>query len=134
MGMRHWTPAFRRYQYRVIGASLLYAGALLGAVWLFKHHPPEGALRYGVAVAPALPLVAIIAAMGFFLKEEADEFQRALMIEQMLWSTGAMLAIVTVWGFLESFGVAPHVEAYWGAVVWFGAMGAARFLVWWRYR
>ena len=134
MGMRSWTPAFRRYQHRVIGASLVYAGALLGSVWLFKHHPPEGVVRYLVAVAPALPLVGIIAAMGFFLKEEDDEFQRALMVEQMLWSMGATLSIATVWGFLESFGVAPHVDAYYVAVLWFAAMGAARALVWWRYR
>jgi hypothetical protein len=134
MWSKSWTPAFKRYQLRVIGASLAYAFALCGAVWLFKHHPPEGVLRYGVAVAPAVPLVAIIVAMGLFLKEEDDEFQRALMVEQMLWSTGAMLTFVTIWGFLESFDVAPHVEAYWGAVLWFAMFGVARCVVRWRYR
>ena len=134
MGMRGWTPAFRRYQQRVVGASLAYAVLLLGAVWLFKHHPPEGALRYVVAAAPAVPLVGIFACLGLFLKEEEDEFQRAIMVEQMLWAMGATLSIATVWGFLENFGVAPHVEAYWSAVLWFAMMGLARGVVWWRYR
>jgi hypothetical protein len=84
MWWKNCTPAFKRYQLRVIAASLLYAIALCGAVWLFKHQPPEGALRYLVAVAPAVPLVGIIVAMGLFLKEEDDEFQRRLMVEQML--------------------------------------------------
>jgi len=134
MWVKNWTPAFRRYQQRVICASLIYAAALLGAVWLFKHHPPQGALGYAVAAAPAIPLVGIIVVMGLFLKEEDDEFQRALMVEQMLWSTGATLAAATIWGFLESFGLAPHLQAYWGAVAWFAMFGVARFLVRWRYR
>ncbi len=134
MWSKNWTPAFKRYQVRVIGASLLYAVALCGAVWLFKHQPPTGALRYVVAAAPAVPLVGIIVAMGLFLREEDDEFQRRLMVEQMLWSTGATLTVATVWGFLENFGLTPHYEAYWGAVVWFAMFGLARFVVRWRYR
>ena len=134
MSRKDWTPAFRRYQHRVIGSSLVYAAVLCGAVWLFKHHPPEGALGYGVAVAPAIPLVGIVASMGLFLKEEDDEFQRAMMVEQMLWGTGATLAVATVWGFLETFGLARHFEAYWGAVVWFALFGLARVVVRWRYR
>lgn len=134
MWSRDWTPAFRRYQHRVIGSSLIYAAALCGAVWLFKHHPPEGALGYAVAVAPAIPLMGIIASMGLFLKEEVDEFRRAVMVEQILWATGATLAFAKIWGFLESFGLARHMEAYWGACVWFAMFGLARTLVMWRYR
>jgi hypothetical protein len=42
--------------------------------------------------------------------------------------------VATVWGFLESFDLTPHYEAYWGAVVWFAMFGLARFVVRWRYR
>ena len=134
MWSKHWTPAFKRYQLRVISSSIVYAAALLVAVWLFKHHAPEGVLRYAVAVAPALPLVGVIASMGLFLKEEDDEFQRRLMIEQMLWGTGGALVLATVWGFLENFGLARHMEAYWGVVAWFALFGVARCIVRWRYR
>ena len=134
MRAKDWTPAFRRYQRRVIVSSVVYACALLGAVWLFKHDPPQGVLSYGLALAPALPLVGVIVSMGLFLKEEDDEFKRALMVEQILWATGAMLAILTVWGFLESFGLVQHVGAYWGAVLWFAMFGLARGIVGWRYR
>ena len=134
MSLKDWTPAFRRYQTRVAVASGLYVVALVGAVWLFQHHPPAGAVAYAVAVAPALPLVGIVASMGLFLKEEEDEFQRAMMVQQMLWGTGVTLVVATVWGFLENFGLVRHFEAYWVAVVWFAAFGLARFVVRWRYR
>lgn len=134
MWSKNWTPAFRRYQQRVIASALVYAAALCAAVWLFKHHVPEGTLRYVVAVAPALPLVGMIASMGLFLKEEDDEFQRTLMIEQMLWGTGGALVLASVWGFLENFGLVDHLEAYWGVVAWFGLFGVARCVVRWRYR
>jgi hypothetical protein len=134
MGMKDWTPAYRRYQFRVMGAMAVYVAALLGAVWLFKHHRPEGVLRYLVALAPAIPLVGLIASMGLFLREEDDEFQRAQMIEQMLWGTGATLVIASIWGFLETFDVAPHVEAYWGVVIWLFMFGLARCALRNRYR
>jgi hypothetical protein len=134
MWSRHCTRAFKRYQQRVIASALVYAVALCAAVWLFKHHVPAGALRYAVAVAPALPIVGIVASMGLFLKEEDDEFQRTLMIEQVLWGTGGALVLASIWGFLENFGLVDHLEAYWGVVVWFAMFGLARAVVRWRYR
>jgi hypothetical protein len=134
MIFKNCTPAFVRYQVRVLAASLAYAILLIAAVWQFKHHPPTGALRYLVAVSPAIPLVGIIAVVGLYLKEETDEFQRALMVRQMLWSTGLTLSLATIWGFLEDFGVAPHLEAYWAAAVWLMVMGFSRFFIWRRYQ
>ena len=87
-----------------------------------------------MAAAPALPQVAIVASLGLYLKEEGDEFERALMVEQILWSTGVLLSVATVWGFLESFGEAPHVEPYWSAVVWLVMLPLTRVFVWRRYR
>ena len=130
MNMRDWTPAFRRYQYRVIAASLVYAAALLAVVWVFKHHPPQGALAYALAILPALPMVGVFAAMGLFLREETDEFQRFLVVRQILIGTGLSLSICTVWGFLESFVPVHHFEAYWVAVVWFAMFAVGRYIRW----
>jgi hypothetical protein len=126
MGMKDWTPAYRRYQKRVVVASLGYAAALVGVVWLFKHAPPPGALGYGLAVLPALPIIGIFAALGLYLREETDEYQRYLIARQIVIGTGLALSICTVWGFIESFMPAHHFEAYWVAVVWFAMFGAAR--------
>ncbi|MEO5613258.1 MAG: hypothetical protein ABIT68_11025 [Sphingomicrobium sp.] len=115
--------AFRRYNWRVIWLSLLYAGALLLAVYGFKHHLLSGRLAYGVAVLPALPIIGIFAAIGRYLVEEQDEYLRMLMVRQTLWASGFALSLATIWGFLESFALAGHVEAYYIAVAWFFGLG-----------
>ena len=115
--------AFRRYNWRVIWLSLLYAGALLLAVYGFKHHLLSGGLAYGVAVLPALPIIGIFAAIGRYLVEEQDEYLRMLMVRQTLWASGFALSLATIWGFLESFGLAGHVDAYYIAVAWFFGLG-----------
>jgi hypothetical protein len=56
------------------------------------------------------------------------------MVEQILWSTGVLLSLATVWGFLESFGVARHVQPYWSAVVWLVMLPLTRIFVWRKYR
>jgi hypothetical protein len=117
------TPAWKRYDWRAIWLSLLYAAALLVAVYGFKHHLLPGGLAYVVAVLPALPIIGIFAAIGRYLVEEQDEYVRMLMVRQTLWASGFALSLATIWGFLEGFGLAGHVEAYYIAVAWFFGLG-----------
>ena len=117
------TPAWKRYNWRVVWLSLLYAAALLLAVYGFKHHLLSGGLAYVVAVLPALPIIGIFASIGRYLVEEQDEYVRMLMVRQTLWASGFALSLATIWGFLESFDLAGHVEAYYIAVAWFFGLG-----------
>src|SRR3954453_23222461 len=117
------TPAWKRYNWRVIWLSLLYALFLLAAVYVFKHRLVPDMVKYVVAVLPAIPIIGIFAAIGRYLVEEQDEFVRMLMVRQTLWASGFALSIATAWGFLESFEVVRHVEAYYVAVIWFGGLG-----------
>ena len=52
----------------------------------------------------------------------SDEFQKMLLVRQSLIATGLTMAIVSIYGFLENFGVAPHVDAFWWPIVWFGGL------------
>ena len=117
------TPAWKRYNWRVIKLSLAYAVFLLGAVYSFKHHLLSGVIAYIVAALPALPIIGIFFAMGRYLVEEQDEYVRMLMIRQALWASGFALSAATIWGFLESFDVVGHIDAYYIAVIWFGGLG-----------
>lgn len=117
------STAQRRYNRRVVVLSLLYAAFLIGAVYLFRHHVPRGAAAYAVAILPALPIVGIFVAIGRYLIEEGDEYLRMLMVRQTLYASGFALGIATIWGFLESFEVVDHIEAYYVAVLWFGGLG-----------
>ncbi|MEP6982976.1 MAG: hypothetical protein ABI853_04945 [Sphingomicrobium sp.] len=117
------TPASKRYNWRVVWLSLLYAILLIAAVYGFKHELIPGALKYLVAILPALPIIGIFAAIGRYLVEEQDEYVRMLMIRQTLWASGFALSVATVWGFLESFGLVGHADGYWVAVAWFFGLG-----------
>jgi hypothetical protein len=121
-------PAIRRYNRRVIGLSLLYAAFLLFAVYGFKHQLVHGLIAYVAAVLPALPIIGIFGAMGRYLVEEQDEYVRMLMVRQSLWASGFALSLATIWGFLESFDLVGHIDAYNIAIVWFLGLGVGSIM------
>ena len=117
------TQAWRRYNHRLIWLSLAYAVFLIFAVYGFKHHMFGSPAAYVAAVLPALPIIGMFAAMGRYLVEEQDEYVRMLMVRQTLWASAFTLSLATIWGFLESFELVGHLDAYYVSVVWFGGLG-----------
>ncbi|THD37974.1 MAG: hypothetical protein E7773_03080 [Sphingomonas sp.] len=115
--------ATQRYNVRVLVLSLVYGVSLLTAVYSFKHHLIAGPLAWLAALLPGLAIVGIFASIGFYLVEEQDEYLRVMMARQTLWASGFALSAATIWGFLESFDLVPHVESYYIAVLWFGGLG-----------
>jgi MFS family permease len=103
-------PAARRYYRRLIVTLLLYAASLAVSIGVFIHFRPTGPLAYALAILPAIPVIGILAVFGLYLAEEKDEFQRFIGVQAMLWGIGGLLAVTTVWGFLESFVHIPHLN------------------------
>lgn len=127
--------AARRYNRSVLLLCAAYAVLLIGAILLFKNHVPTGPLAYLVAVLPAVPIIGVFAAIGRFIAEETDEYQRMLLIRQTLVATGFALSVATIWGFLESFDLVGHVDGYYTAVLWFGGLGLGACVNrWWERR
>jgi len=116
-------PAMKRYNWRVVWLSLVYAILLIAAVYGFKHHLFSGTIAWIAAVLPALPIIGIFGAMGRYLVEEKDEYIRMILVRQSLWASGFALSVATVWGFLENFNLVDHVDAYSVAIVWFFGLG-----------
>ena len=117
------SKASKTYNLRVLWLSLFYGAFLMAAVYGFRHQLLAGPVAYLAAVLPALPIIGIFAAIGRYLVEEQDEYLRMLMVRQTLWASAFALSVATVWGFLESFDMVGHVEAYYVAVLWFGGLG-----------
>lgn len=117
------SPALRRYNRRILLLSVVYAACLFAAVYLFKRHLVAGPLAWPVALAPALPVIGFFATIGRYLVEERDEYLRDQMVRQSLVATGLAMTVATAWGFLENFGLVPHVYAYAAAIVWFAGLG-----------
>lgn len=124
----------RRYMRRFIPTMIVYVAAVAGVSWAFDALSPAGPLAWALAIAPALPILAVIAIMGLYLKEEGDEFVRNVLVEAMLWGIGVTLAAMTVWGFLEVYADAPKLPSFMAFPIWCGAMGLAQPLVRRRYQ
>jgi hypothetical protein len=115
--------ATRRYNRAVIALSLLYVAFLFGAQIAIGKYGLAGPAAYVIAILPALPIIGIFAAIGRYLVEESDEYLRLLSVRQTLVASSLALSVATAWGFLESFDLAPHFDAYWIAVIWFAGLG-----------
>ncbi|SEN38850.1 hypothetical protein SAMN05192583_2697 [Sphingomonas gellani] len=113
-----------RYNKRVLLFCLGYVVTLIGGVSYFRNHPgAHGVTAYAAAVAPALLVIGVFFAVGRYLVEEQDEYVRMLMVRQTLIATAFALSLATLWGFLNAFDLAPHIDSYYIVVVWFAGLG-----------
>jgi hypothetical protein len=56
------------------------------------------------AALPCAAIVGLLVAVGLYLRDEVDEYQRNLTVKSLLWGTGTLLALTTFCSFLRSFG------------------------------
>lgn len=117
------SPAMRRYTRRLAIAMTAYLITLFLAVTFVRKGDVTGPLAWLLAILPGLCIASVFWVYGRLLVEETDEYQRMLLVRQSLIATGFTLSIVTVWGFLETFGLVPHVDAFFIAPMWFIGLG-----------
>jgi hypothetical protein len=117
------TPAMRRYNRRMLVVSLGYVVALFTAIGLDRDEQIHGPLLWLLALLPTIPIIGMIVTMARLLDEETAEYQRMRVIRASLVATGLLLAVASIWGFLEMFDLVPHVWAWAAFPVW--AVGLA---------
>ena len=126
MTANRMNPAQRRYTWRFLSAMTVYVFALLFTNLALAHWHPAGVTLVAVSVLPALPLLAAITALGLYIVEEADEYLRQRNMTAMLGATGFLLAIATIWGFMEQGGVVQHVPAWAAFPLWAIGLGLSQ--------
>ena len=105
--------ALRRLRKRAVPVMVLYFVLFAFINWLFDRHAIRGVAAYVLAVLPALPLIGAIVLLGRYIREETDEFKRAVFTEALLWAVGVTMALTTAWGFIEMFIPNMHVPVLW---------------------
>jgi hypothetical protein len=120
--------AQRRYNRRILAASVVYAALLFGEQYALRTGQVGHAAAYALAVLPALPIIGIFVILGRYLVEEQDEYLRMRTVRQVLWATGLTMAGTTLWGFMEDAGL-PHLPMFYVAVCWFAALGIGGCIV-----
>lgn len=124
-----YSPAMRRYNRRFMAASLGYVAALFFAIGLTKNYTIAGPSLWIVALLPTVPIMAMIWTMARLLIEETDEYLRMKTVSAALIATGILLVAATLWGFLEMFGLAPHVWTWAAFPVWALGLGGGQLLL-----
>jgi uncharacterized RDD family membrane protein YckC len=124
----------KRHQQRIWPMLALYAVVLAAVLWLFRAHAPTGVLKYLAALAPAVPLIAVIWLFGRYIHEETDEFRRWQAILSLLIAIGVVLSVCVVWGFLEALAGLPTVPLYHVATLFVVAQTLGSIIVGLRYR
>ncbi len=117
------SAAQRTYLKRMVVVSVIYLASTFTAAAVIDDGDPVTWLTVILAIMPGLGVVGYIWAITRLMIEEQDEFLRMLIVRQSLIATAISLSAASVWGFLEQFGVAPHVDAYWWAIIYFFGFG-----------
>lgn len=133
--MPRMNAAGRNYLMRfwpLMGLYALAVAAISG--WLVWEPNFEGPLGLAIAVLPALPIGGVIWAMGRYLDEQTDEFQRLKQVRSMLMAFGVTMFVCTAWGFLAQYAGVWALPLYLVFPLYCGAWGFTSSYVTWRYR
>jgi hypothetical protein len=120
------TAAGKRYARRVSVTMAIYVVLVFGAALYVKHFSPHGWLLYLWALLPAIPLIAMVGAMGLYLQEEKDEYLRMLTVRSLLAGTGVLIVTLVVNDFLRSFAKGGPLPPFVAYVMFFIAFGATQ--------
>lgn len=106
-------PSWRRYMLRFSLAMAAYVVTLLPVDYAARHDLlPAKPWLYLAALAPALPVAAVVLIVLRYLQEEEDEYQRMLNIRAYVTAAGLTLTICTGWGFLQDFAGLPTISLH----------------------
>ncbi|MEM9500622.1 MAG: hypothetical protein AAF941_02130 [Pseudomonadota bacterium] len=111
--------AQKRYIKRTVIFTSLYLATFALLTFADRELSVASEIKFGLALLPGLAVVGVFWAIGRLMVEETDEFMRMLVVRQALIASGLALSLATVWGFMESADVVPHIDSYWWAVAFF---------------
>jgi hypothetical protein len=117
----------KRYMIRLTGFMTAYVVTLVGGLTLAKTGLPLWG-KIGLAAITAAPICGIFWAVFRMLDECDDEYQRLLMIRQILLGTAATLAVSTIWQFLQVYDVLEQ-GPQWIGTLWCAMLGLAAPIV-----
>ena len=116
-------PAFGRYLRRFFPTMALYVALVWISPYAIWATEAQGPLLWGLAILPAIPLMAVFWIIGRLLIELRDEYVRMLQIRQALVATGFAMSAASAWGFLEVYADAQHLPLFTVPILWFAGLG-----------
>lgn len=108
--MADTVAAHKRYLFRTFAFMSGYVAVNVAAIFdAFDDAAGWGAYALGLVVAA--PVAGQIWAT-LMLMRESDEFVRGLTAKRFIIAAGLAMALFTGWGFMETYGGAPHAPGW----------------------
>lgn len=105
------TPAALAYRRSSIRWAGMYVGFVFTLSFLRNAHLLVEPWNWVVAWLPAVPIAGFMWAFLEFTRD-SDEYVRALTTKRLIAALFVTQVICSVWGFLEVYAGAPHIELY----------------------
>ncbi|WP_336985398.1 hypothetical protein [Altererythrobacter aquiaggeris] len=118
-----FSPAVATYTKGIMASSFAYAIGLGIAVRLHNTMELTGIIAVLVALLPVIPTLAMVYVMGKYLTDETDEYLKHRAMIANVMGLGAVLCAGSLWGFLETFEIVPHVPGWWVVPIWAIGLG-----------
>ncbi|WP_340587466.1 hypothetical protein [Erythrobacter alti] len=122
------TRAVARYNRRFLSFAAIYSVAMMGSALAADRMEWTPPAMWLLAVVPMIPAFGMIWAIMQYLREETDEYLRHRAVNSAVVGLGFVLVLGTGWGFLETFGLVPHIWAWWVFPAW--AIGLGVGMAW----
>ena len=120
------SAAGKRYLLTVLVEMVAYVVIMFGVSSHVDRYHPAGVELYALAALPSVPIIGVLVAVGIYLRDQRDEYQRDLMVKCVLWGTAGVLALTAFLGFLRSFGWKGSVPPFTEFVTFWILVGAAK--------
>jgi putative oxidoreductase len=105
------------------GYVAMNVAAILGA---FDDASPRGAV--GLALVTSAPLTGHIWAVLAYMRD-SDEFLRGWMAKRFIVASGIAMALVSAWGFMETYAHVRHAPGWSVLILFWAAFGATRLFI-----
>ena len=115
--------AQRRYVWRVGIAMTAFLATLFLADYWVDDRGLTGAPAAVLALLPGICAASVFWAIGRFFLDQDDEYQRMLLVRQLLIASGIAMSALTTWGYLADFGIVAPPGGFYPLSIFFVGLG-----------
>lgn len=115
--------AQRRYVWRVGVAMTAFLATLFLADYWVDDRGLIGVPAAMLALLPGICAASVFWAIGRFFLDQEDEYQRMLLVRQLVIAGGISMSAMTIWGYLADFGIAAAPGGFYPLSIFFVGLG-----------
>jgi len=118
--------AAKKYRRTVAAEMAVFLVIAFAVSHFVKVHTLSAVELYLLAALPSIPILGVLIAMGIYLQEEEDEYERYVTVRCLLWAAAVMVALSAFLSILRGFAGREPAPPFTEFVLFWLVMGAAK--------